>query len=86
MLIRIRTTLNIGDDVAAMLKRLRRKGDASLKDVINEALRRGLRDMAAPAKPRKPFRTKSVDVGEMLLPDIDNVAEVLALVEGDAYK
>jgi ribbon-helix-helix CopG family protein len=82
----MRTTLTIDDDVAAQLEGLRRKGDASLKDIINEALRRGLRDMAAPAKPRTPFRTKSVDAGEMLLPDIDNVAEVLALVEGDAYK
>jgi len=82
----MRTTLTIDDDVAAQLEGLRRKRDASLKDIINEALRRGLRDMAAPAKPRKPFRTKSVDAGEMLLPDIDNVAEVLALVEGDAYK
>jgi hypothetical protein len=82
----MRTTLTIDDDVAAQLEGLRRKGNARLKDIINEALRRGLRDMAAPAKPRKPFRTNSVDAGEMLLPDIDNVAEVLALIEGDAYK
>jgi len=73
----VRTTLTIDDDVAAMLERLRRNRDASLKDIINEALRRGLHDMAVPAKPRKPFRTKSVDAGEMLLPDIDNVTEVL---------
>jgi hypothetical protein len=74
------------DDVAAMLKRLRQKGDVSLKDIINEALRRGLRDMAVPVKPRKPFRIQPIDVGKMLIPEIDNVAEVLVLVEGDAYK
>jgi hypothetical protein len=80
------TTLTIDDDVAAQLERLRRERNASLEDIINDALHRGLRDMAAPAKPRKPFRTKSVDAGKMLVPDIDNVAEVLALVEGNAYK
>ena len=80
------TTLTIDDDVAVQLERLRRERNASLKDIINEALRQGLRDMMATAKPRKPFRTMSVDAGEMLLTDIDNVAEVLARVEGDAYK
>jgi len=64
----------------AQLERLRRERDASLKDVINEALRHGLRAMAN-AKPRKPFRIQPIDVGEMRIPDIDNVAEVLAMVE-----
>src|ERR1700726_2294031 len=41
-------------------ERLRRNRDTSLKDLINEVLRRGLRDMASRPKPRKPFRTKSV--------------------------
>jgi hypothetical protein len=48
---------------------------------VNEALRHGLREMAAPAKPRKPFRIQPIDVGDMLIPDIDNVAEVLAMLE-----
>ena len=82
----MRTTLTIDDDVAATLERLRRGRDASLKDVINEALRRGLRDMAGPPKQRKPFRTRSVDLGTPRLPNIDNVAEVLAIIEGEAYK
>jgi hypothetical protein len=82
----MRTTLTIDDDVAATLERLRRRRDASLKDVINEALRRGLRDMAAPPKQRKPFRTQSVDLGTPRLPNIDNVAEVLAIIEGESYK
>ncbi len=82
----MRTTLTIDDDVAAQLEGLRRKGDASLKDIINEALRRGLRDMAMAPKRREPFRTRSADVGEMLIPDIDNTAEVLALIEGDPLK
>jgi len=82
----MRTTLTIDDDVAAALERLRRARDASLKDVINEALRRGLRDMATPPRQSKRFRTRSVDLGTPRLPNIDNVAELLAVIEGEAYK
>jgi predicted CopG family antitoxin len=82
----LRTTLTIDDDVAAQLERLRRERDASLEDIIDEAIRRGLRDMAMAPQRREPFRTRSADVGEMLIPDIDNAAEVLALIEGDPLK
>jgi Ribbon-helix-helix protein, copG family len=82
----VRTTLTIDDDVAAQLERLRCKRNASLEDIIDEALRRGLRDMAMASKRREPFRTRSADVGEMLVPDVDNAAEVLALIEGDPLK
>ncbi len=82
----MRTTLTIDDDVAATLQQLRRNRDANLKDLVNEALRRGLREMGARPKPRKPFRTKSVDAGALLIPNLDNVAEVLAVVEGEAFK
>lgn len=81
----MRTTLTIDDDVAVQLERLRRERDASLKDVVNDALRRGLRDMATKPKPRKPFRMKTYDMGEPLFP-IDNVAEAIAHAEGDDYK
>jgi hypothetical protein len=82
----MRTTLTIDDDVAVVLERLRSSRDASLKDVINEALRRGLHEMATPPKQKKPFRTRSVDLGTPRLPNIDNIAEVLAILEGDGYK
>jgi hypothetical protein len=82
----MRTTLTIDDDVAATLERLRRKRDVSLKDLINEALRRGLRDLSAPPKRQKPYRTPSVDLGTPRIPNIDNVAEVLAIIEGEAFK
>jgi len=83
----MRTTLTIDDDVAVQLERLRReRRDASLKDIINDALRRGLKEMTARPKKSKPFRTRTFDVGQALLDNVDNVAEVLAIIEGDAYK
>ncbi len=56
----MRTTLTIDDDIAAVLERLRRTRDASLKDLVNEALRRGLKDMDARPKRGAPFRMQSV--------------------------
>lgn len=79
----MRTTLTLDDDVAAMLERLRKARDASLKDVINEALREGLRRMEAPPAKRRPFRTETVDLGRCLPGDVDNIADVLAVAEGE---
>ncbi len=82
----MRTTLTIDDDVAAELERLRRDRKAHLKDLINDALRRGLPEIAAPAKKRKPFRTKSFDCGRLLIDSIDNVWEVLDQIEEDKFR
>ncbi len=80
----MRTTLTIEDDVAVQLERLRRSRDVSLKDLVNEALRLGLREMNSPKK-RKPFRTRTFDVGKPLF-NIDNVAEALAYAESEDFK
>ena len=82
----MRTTLTIDDDVAVQLKRLRRSRDASFKDLVNEALRRGLQDRSGPPKKRKPFRTRTFNAGPSLIGNLDNIAEVLAIAEGEAYK
>lgn len=81
----MRTTLTLDDDVAVQLEKLRRSRDASLKDVVNEALRRGLQEMSAPPKKRKPFRTRTYNLGKQLI-DIDNVTEAIAYAEGEDYK
>ncbi len=82
----MRTTLTIDDDVAVVLERLRRERDAGLKDLVNEALRRGLRDMTARAKQREPFRTRSVALGRVRIAGIDNIAEALAIAEGEGFR
>jgi hypothetical protein len=81
----MRTTLTLDDDVAVQLERLRRSRDASLKDLVNDALRRGLREMSAPPPNRKPFRTRTFHMGRPLV-NIDNVAEALAYAEGEGFK
>jgi predicted CopG family antitoxin len=82
----MRTTLTIDEDVAAELARLRKTDDRSFKDLVNEALRQGLKVMIHPPKKRRPFRTMTVDAGECLIGSLDNVAEVISLVEGEDHR
>ena len=83
----MRTTLTIDDDVAAELDRLQRSRDVSLKELVNDALRRGLRDIDEPArKKRKPFRTRTYNPGKLFIENLDNIAEVLAIIEGEDHK
>ncbi len=82
----MRTTLTIDDDVAAELQRLRQSRNAKFKALVNEALRRGLQEIAAPAKKQKPFRTRSMDLGRCLIDNLDNIAEVLAIAEGEDFR
>jgi hypothetical protein len=81
----MRTTLTLDHDVVQQLKRLRRARNTTLKDLVNEALRRGLRDMSAPPKKRRAFRTRAFHMGKPLI-NIDNVAEVLAHLDGEGFK
>ncbi len=83
----MRTTLTLDKDVAIALERLRKARKASLKKIANEALRQGLARMAAPpAPPRRPFRTRGLSLGRCLVGNVDNVAEVLAVAEGERFK
>jgi hypothetical protein len=82
----MRTTLTLDDDVAALLERLRKERNAGWKDLVNDALRRGLAEITAPPKRREPFRTRSVDLGRARLANIDNIAEALATAEGESFR
>lgn len=81
-----RTTLTLDDDVAALLARVQKARKESLKTVANQALRQGLREMTAAEKRRTPFRTRPLDVGRCLIPNFDNIEEVLDMVEGPLRK
>ena len=83
----MRTTLTIDDDVAVELEQLRRSRQTSLKAVINEALRRGLSELTRQRKAaREPFRTRPHDAGQIKVPVLDNLAEVLAVAEGEDFR
>lgn len=76
----MRTTLTLDPDVAAMIEQARRERGVPLRDVVNEALRRGL--TPTPEAPRPSFRTRVADLGHPRLPNVDDIAEVLDSAEG----
>jgi hypothetical protein len=82
----MRTTLTIEEDVAKLLESVRRRRNTSLKVVINEALRQGLRDMTKPPRRGKPYATRSVTLGRCQLANLDDISEVIAIAEGDTFK
>ncbi|HEV3160702.1 MAG TPA: ribbon-helix-helix protein, CopG family [Xanthobacteraceae bacterium] len=82
----MRTTLTLDDDVAATLERLRRNRRVGRKQLINEALRRGLKEMGTRRGPRQPVRTRTVALGRLRVSSIDNIGEALAIVEGESFK
>jgi hypothetical protein len=81
----VRTTLTLDDDVAALLERVQKEKDLGMKEAVNQALRQGLVQMIEPPR-RKPFRVVPFDVGPSLVGPLDDIAEVLALGEGEDYK
>jgi hypothetical protein len=82
----MRTTLTIDDDVASLLERIRRNRKVTFKAAVNEALRRGLRDMAAPPRLAKPYRTRAVGLGRCLVGSLDDISEALAIAEGEDFR
>ena len=83
----MRTTLTIEEDVALALDRVRERDSLSLKAVVNEALRRGLRVMDAEheSAPRTRYRVRAWSSGGMKV-SVDNVAEALGWAEGEGWK
>jgi hypothetical protein len=82
----MRTTLTLDDDVAALLKRLRKTREVGLKELINEGLWRGLSEMTGPVKRRKRLRTRAVSLGGLRIASIGNIGEALAVPEGENFK
>ncbi|MEP6821656.1 MAG: DUF2191 domain-containing protein [Chthoniobacterales bacterium] len=81
----MRTTLSLDPDVAAMLDAEQKRAGEPYKKVVNAALRAGLHKMNAPRRKTAPFQTKPVKLGRCLVGSIDDVAEVLAVGEGESF-
>ena len=82
----MRTTLTLDDDVAATLERVRAKGGLSLKEAVNEALRRGLQVIEEPEAPVPRYQTPTSSLGRCLVGTLDDVGEALAVGEGEDFR
>lgn len=71
----MRTTLTLDPDVAADLKRRVRRSGKPFRQILNDAVRAGLRAQDAP--PPRPYRLKPVSMGGPL-PGV-NLDKALAL-------
>lgn len=80
--------MTLDPDVAAEIDRLRHEERRSLKAIINELLRLGLdryRDRGRRPQEVREY-TKTADLGQPRFPNLDNIAEVLSILEGDDHK
>jgi hypothetical protein len=80
----MRTTITLEKDVAARLKRLRKT--RPFKELVNDALRVGLDEIEnGSSSSSRPYSIAPVE-GHPRRTDLDNVAELIAEVEGDRFR
>ena len=77
----MRTTVTIDADVELMLKKAMRERDKPFKQVLNDAVRDGLR--LARAKPAAPFKQMTFGMGKPLV-DLNKAAALVAELEDQA--
>jgi hypothetical protein len=82
----MQTTLTLDNDIAARIKRLNNLRNESFKQTLNEIIAAGINLIESKSIPQnKPYRIKPVHLGAKL-PNLDNVAEIIAATEGELYK
>ena len=81
-----RTTLTLDPDVMAELVRRRRERGTTLKDEVNGLLRAGMELASSPRVATDRFETKPLPLGKARLESFDDIAEVLALAEGEGHR
>jgi hypothetical protein len=81
----MRTTLTLDPDVSAKIKRSVAELRKPFKVVVNDLLRSGLEKNSKPKT--KPYKTKSFGMGAPRPGyNLDNIAELIAQLEGEDYK
>lgn len=79
----MRTTLTLDPDVAQSLKTCMARRHATLKEVVNEALRKGL--SVEPERPRKTFRVVAHSFGFRPGIDTDKLGQLADELDTQAY-
>jgi len=78
----MRTTITLDQDVVEQAKGVMADSGQPFKQVVNEAMRRGLEQMRQTPAPRR-YRTKPQRMGLRPGYQIDNIQDLLAQVEGE---
>lgn len=72
----MRTTVELDDDTAKVVEKLRQERGIGLSEAVNELIRQGV----LPRPEREPFRQETRPLG--LKVDVTNIAEALDVLEG----
>ena len=80
----MRTTITLDDDVAATLKAQVRKSGKPFKEVVNEALRKGL--LPPSSKPISPVKLNTRPLGLRPGLNYESFSELLEQVEGPFHR
>ena len=78
----MRTTVTIDPDVQALLRKAMRERGEPFKQVLNAAIRDGLR--GGERKPAKPFRQRTFDLGKPLV-DLTKALSLAAELDDAAF-
>lgn len=80
----MRTTITLDKDVASRLDRL--KKTRPFKELVNEALRAGLDEVERKGSKKRSRYSVTPVKGQPHRTDLDNVAELIAEIEGDSFR
>ena len=69
-----------------MVERLRKARRQSMKALINDALREGLKNLTTTNRLRADYQTSSVDLGRCLVRNVDDIAETIAGAESESFR
>ncbi len=76
-------TLTLDPDVAALIESELKSSQSSLKDVVNDTLRRGFAAKRASRRTKKLKMPKPLRVGKLNITNLDKVGEILSLIDSD---
>jgi hypothetical protein len=82
----MRTTLSLDDDVAVLLDQVRKRRKGQMKEIVNQALREGSTRMTRVRKRATRYHTPEASLGRCFVGSLDDVAEVLAVAEGERLR
>ena len=82
MMLTMRTTLTIDDDLARELREKAHKTGAPFKEVVNKAIRAGLEQIDKP-KQVKPYKCKAYSLGYPPSADLDHALNIADRLESE---
>jgi hypothetical protein len=82
MMLNMRTTLTIDDDLARELREKAYKTGSPFKEIVNKAIRAGLENVDKPTQ-KKPYKSKAYSLGYPPSADLDHALNLADRLESE---